>query len=175
MTSSAEIGLLIPAETGWDEALEWGRRAASAGAGRLWGSGDLAGVALLAALAWRVDVRVGAVVGAASAPTAVLAKHLTGLDVVAGGRLDVAVEAGPGAGAVLAVLAALGGGQAYYAEGPIPVAGARCLPPAAQRPAYPLWTARPVPAPADAPEPAGTPAGWSEAGLGVVEVTPWQT
>ena len=173
MTLSAEIGLLIPAETAWGRALEWAGRAASAGITRLWGAGDLAGVALLAALARRLDIRVGAVVAPASTPPAVLAKHLTGLDVVTAGRLDVAVEAGPGAEDVLPVLAALAGGRPYHSEGPAPVAGARCLPPAVQLPAYPLWTARP--APGATPGPAGTPAGWWDAGLGAVEVTPWES
>ena len=171
MTPSAEIGLLIPAETGWAEALDWGGRAAAAGVTRLWGCGDLAGVAVLSALARRLDVRVGAVVEPGSAPPAVLAKHLTGLDVVTGGRLDVAVEAGADAEAVLPVLAGLAGGRAYHSEGPVPVAGARCLPPAVQRPAYPLWTVRPVTDGSACPP--GTPDGWWDAGLGAVEVTPW--
>jgi alkanesulfonate monooxygenase SsuD/methylene tetrahydromethanopterin reductase-like flavin-dependent oxidoreductase (luciferase family) len=173
MTLSAEIGLLIPAETAWGKALDWAGRAASAGISRLWGAGDLGGLALLAALARRLDIRVGAVVAPGSAPPAVLAKHLTGLDVVAGGRLDVAVERGPEARDVLPVLAALAGGHAYQSEGPVPVEGARCLPPAVQRPAFPLWTARPVPeAPPGAP---GAPDGWWDAGLAAVEVTPWRS
>ena len=171
MTLTAEIGLMIPAETAWGKALEWAGRAASAGAVRLWGAGDLAGLALLSALGRRLAIRVGAVVAPASGPPAVLAKHLTGLDVVVAGRLDVAVEGGPQAGDVLPLLAALAGGQAYHSEGPVPVAGARCLPPAVQRPAYPLWTARP--APDGAPRPAGEPDGWRGAGLAAVEVTPW--
>lgn len=171
MTLSAEIGLLIPAETAWGKALDWAGRAASAGITRLWGTGDLAGVAVLSALARRLDIRVGAVVAPPWTPPAVLAKHLTGLDVVTAGRLDVAVEAGPEAEQVLPVLGALAGGQAYHAEGPVRVAGARCLPPAVQLPAYPLWTARP--APDGSPGPAGTPDGWWDAGLAAVEVTPW--
>lgn len=172
MTPSAEIGLLIPAETGWDQALDWAGRAASAGAARVWGSGDLGGVALLSALSRRLGVRVGAVVAPGAAPPAVMAKHLTGLDVVTAGRLDVAVEAGPGAADVLPVLAALAGGAAHHSDGPVPVEGARCLPPAVQRPAYPLWMARPAPEGSAAP--AGTPDGWWDAGLGALEVTPWE-
>ena len=133
MAGSAEIGLLIPADTGWDTALEWGRRAADAGAGRLWGRADLAGVGLLSALSRRLDVRVGAVVPVGGAPPAVLAKHLTSLDVVAAGRLDVAVEAGPGADDVLRVLEGLAGGEPAHSEGPVPVAGARCRPSTGRR------------------------------------------
>ena len=173
MAGSAEIGLLIPAETPWDQAIGWGRRALDSGAKRLWASGDLPALAVLSALARRLDLRVGAVVPVGSAPPAVLAKHLTSLDVVAEGRLDVAVEAGPGAGDVLALLAGLAGGEPCRSEGPIPVAGARCLPPAVQRPGFPLWEARPPEGPSA--EPAGTPAGWWQAGLGSVEVTPWST
>ena len=172
MTGSAEIGLLIPVDTSWDRALEWGGRAVEAGAARLWGPGDLAGVGLLSALSRSLDVRVGAVVPVGNAPAAVLAKHLTSLDVVAEGRLDVAVEAGPGVGEVLEILAGLAGGEPGRFEGSIPVTGARCLPPAVQRPAYPLWTARP-PAEGPSAQPAGTPVGWWQAGLGSVEVTPW--
>lgn len=180
MTGSAEIGLLIPAETPWDQAIGWGRRARDSGAKRLWASGDLAGLAVLSALARRLDLRVGAVVPVGGAPPAVVAKHLTSLDVVAEGRLDVAVEAGPGAGDVLAVLAGLAGGEPFGLEGPFPVAGARCLPPAVQRPGFPLWEARAAEGPPAAPEgpsaePMGTPAGWWQAGLGSVEVTPWPT
>ena len=173
MALSAEIGLLIPAETAWGQALDWAGRAVSAGTTRLWGAGDLAGLALLSALARRLDIRVGAVVAPASAPPAVLAKHLTGLDVVTAGRLDVAVEWGPGAEDVLPVLAGLAGGRPYHSDGPVAVEGARCLPPTVQRPAYPLWTARP--APEGPPGPAGTPDGWCQAGLAKVEVTPWES
>ena len=169
MTRAPEVGLLIPPGTGWDEAAAWGRRAEEAGAARLWAAEDCAPAALLGGLARLLSLRLGAVVRPGACPPALLAKQLTSLDVICGGRLDVAVEEGPGADGVLAVLAGMAGGEPFHSEGPVPVAGARCLPPSVQKPAFPLWRAGPP----GAELPAGMPEGWAEAGLATVAVTPW--
>ena len=181
----AEVGLLLPAGTGWGAALEWGRRAEAAGASRMWMADGRAAVVVLGGLFRRLGLRLGPVLRPGRPPATLLAKQLTSLDVVSGGRLDVAVEGSPGAEDVLTVLARLAGGQPYHSDGPIPVAGARCLPPALQRPTFPLWTAvgaTTTPGDtdtdtatdaADGGAPAALPAGWREAGLGVVAVTPW--
>jgi len=74
-------------------------------------------------------------------PVTVLAKQLTGLDVLIGGRLDVALPAGEDAAEVALVLRTLARGEQLFHEGTLSRAeGARCLPPSPQAGGFPLFS-----------------------------------
>ena len=168
-------GLLLPAETGWDQALDWGRRAEAAGARHLWVDDGAGPVPLVAGLLRRLGLRVGLVVRPIRRTPAVLAKEVNSLDVIGGGRLELAAYREEGAEATLALVAALADGEPRAVPGSDPAApAARCLPASVQRPHPPLWYAEPGwpdegSGPAGGP-PSWAPEGWAEAGLAGVSL-----
>ena len=162
MAPQATAGLLFPAGTGWEQALEWGRRAEAAGAGLIWVDDGQGPVPLVAGLLRRLGLRVGLLVRPGRRAPAILAKEVTSLDVISDGRLDVAAYREPGAEEAMDVVAALCGGQPVPVPGADPEApAARCLPPSVQRPHPPLWYATP----GWAGPPPWAPPGWIEAGM----------
>lgn len=153
MVRSAEIGLVLSGDDPWPSLLEWAGRCRSGGWRRVWLSDQGAAVAKAAGLGRSIpSLRIGLLVDPTRRLPTVLAKDLTSLDVVIGGRLDVAVDdrvgrpAGsepPGAAVVeetTAVLVGLAAGEPLSYEGDrVRAQGARCLPASPQRPAYPVW------------------------------------
>jgi alkanesulfonate monooxygenase SsuD/methylene tetrahydromethanopterin reductase-like flavin-dependent oxidoreductase (luciferase family) len=162
MAPQATAGLLLPAGTGWEQALEWGRRAESAGAGLIWVDDGHGPVPLVSGLLRRLSLRVGLLVRPGRRAPAVLAKEVTSLDVLSDGRLDVAAYREAGAEEALDLVATLADGQFVSVPGSDPEAPpARCRPPSVQRPHPPLWYATP----GWTGPPPGAPSGWLEAGL----------
>lgn len=163
----AGLGLLLRGNRPWPDLLSWSEAALGAGAARLWLSDEGAGLAKAAALSRRFPVlRIGLVVSLRRGALTVLGKALTSLDVVAGGRLDVAVEARPAEAAeAVLVLAALASGRPLHYTGVLVRAeGARCLPPSRQRPSFPLWRVEARGSGTVAG--LGAPAGWDRSGHG---------
>ena len=128
---------LISGQAGWDEA---DRRAA--GAERVWFGDEGPGLALAAGIGRRhPNVRIGVVVDPTRRPLTVLAKQLTGLDVLIHGRLDVAIPADARADEVATVLGILSRGEVLNHHGALATAeGARCLPPSPQPGGFPFFT-----------------------------------
>lgn len=127
---------LISGQAGWTEAD--GR---AAGADRLWFADEGPALALAAGVGRRHrGVRVGVLVDPARRPLTVLAKQLTGLDVLVGGRLDVALPEGDELGEAASVLRTLARGEELFHDGAlIRAEGARCLPPSPQDGGFPLY------------------------------------
>lgn len=192
MAPSAQAGLLLGGDTPWLTAAEWVGRCVAQGIERVWLSDRGAPVGLAAGLSRRWDrLRIGVAVDPRRRPLTVLAKELTSLDVITGGRLDVATldvatldaatldpgtldpkgldpqsEAGGGLRAeALFVLGTLADGRAFHHWGPaVKAEGARCLPPSVQRPSYPLWSV--IEAGPGHPWDMRVPEGWDRAGFG---------
>ncbi len=122
----------------WPDALSRALQCDAPG-GRLWFS-DRGGAAALAAAVGRRTrwLRLGLVIRPDRRALTVLAKQLTGLDVLLDGRVDAAVgqSAGEaGAAEVADVLQELSSGRPLHRSGPLVLsAGARCLPPSRQQP-----------------------------------------
>lgn len=123
----------ISGQTPWVDARGQASAAEESGRTRIWVTDEGAAVALAAGLGRVTDrLRIGLVVDPARRALTVLAKELTSLDVLIGGRLDVAVPATPAGDEAAAVLAGMGTGEPFDHDGPLAQArGARCLPPAA--------------------------------------------
>ena len=135
---------LISGSSEWRTALAPAARCESDGAARLWLSDEGAAVALGAGLGRRTGrLRIGLVVSPGRRPLTVLAKELSSLDVLLEGRLDVALVPGADQDELAedaAVLRRLASGAALVHASPrIQAQGARCLPPARQRPAFPVY------------------------------------
>ena len=113
-----------------------------AGADRLWFTDEGPALALAAGVGRRHDgVRIGVLVEPGRRPVTVLAKQLTGLDVLVGGRLDVALPDGPDTAEAALVLRTLARGEVLFHEGGVIRAeGARCLPPSPQPGGFPLYS-----------------------------------
>lgn len=133
---------LIRGDERWPSALS---RAAGCDApgGRLWLTDEGAAVALAAAVGRRTRyLRLGLVVRPHRRALTVLAKQLTGLDVLLAGRVDVALDqstADAEAAEVTAALVELSSGRPLSRRGALVISdGARCLPPARQQP-LPLY------------------------------------
>jgi alkanesulfonate monooxygenase SsuD/methylene tetrahydromethanopterin reductase-like flavin-dependent oxidoreductase (luciferase family) len=128
---------LISGKADWSEA-----EGRAAGAGRLWFTDEGPALALAAGVGRRHDgLRIGVLVDPARRPVTVLAKQLTGLDVLIGGRLDVALPKGDETAEVALVLRTLAQGEKLVHEGPLSRAeGARCLPPSPQAGGFPLFS-----------------------------------
>ncbi|MHB1444613.1 MAG: hypothetical protein ACYCTI_04850 [Acidimicrobiales bacterium] len=106
---------------------------------RLWLGDQGAAVALAAGVGRRTRwLRLGLVVQPHRRALTVLAKQLTGLDVLLAGRLDVALDQNTGeaeAAEVTEALRELFSGRPVSRGGPLVLSdGARCLPPARQQP-----------------------------------------
>ena len=129
---------LIRGDAEWSAALSQAVESDAPG-GRLWLGDQGAAVALAAAVGRRTRwLRLGLVVQPHRRALTVLAKQLTGLDVVLAGRLDVALDEGTGdteAEEVTEALKELSSGRPVSRGGPLVLSdGARCLPPARQQP-----------------------------------------
>lgn len=128
---------LISGKADWGEADE-----RAAGADRLWFTDEGPALALAAGIGRRhAGIRIGVLADPLRRPVTVLAKQLTGLDVLIGGRLDVALAEGKDTAEVAVVLRALARGEELFLEGRVSRAeGARCLPPSPQAGGFPLFS-----------------------------------
>ena len=128
---------LISGKADWSEV---DRRAK--GAARIWFDDDGPALALAAGFGRRrPELRVGVVIDPTRRPVTVLAKQLTGLDVLIGGRLDVALLNGEETAEVAEVLRTLAQGDELFHDGAwVRAEGARCLPPSPQKGGFPLFT-----------------------------------
>jgi len=129
---------LIAGDAEWPDALSRAVRCDGPG-GRLWFSDRGAAAALAAAVGRRTRwLRLGLVIEPDRRALTVLAKQLTGLDVLAEGRVDAAVDHSAGearAAEVAGVLQELASGRPLIRSGPLVLsAGARCIPPSRQQP-----------------------------------------
>jgi len=125
-------------DAAWPAALARAARC-DAPEGRLWLSDRGAAVALAAGLGRTTRwLRLGLVIQPSRRALTVLAKQLTGLDVLLAGRVDIAVDQGAGdaeAAEVTGVLRELSSGRPLSHSGPrVRSEGARCLPPSRQQP-----------------------------------------
>ena len=129
VAAGPEVGLLVPGSLPWTEVVGWAGRAEEAGAARVWvGPARGASIVLAGAVGRRTSLRVGVVVPVGEVAATVMAKHLNSLDVVIGGRLDVALLGTPDEVTQTAgVMRAMASGQAVSG-------GARALPAAVQQP-----------------------------------------
>ncbi len=132
----------------WPQVQECARRAEGLGFDSLWLTDDgydpLAALGALARLTSRV--RMGTLGLAISRrPVTVVAKALSTIDVVSGGRLVVGLRARPEDGparlteACQVLVGMFGGGPFSFAGTDIRVSNARCLPLPVQRPHPPIW------------------------------------
>jgi len=156
-----QIGLVLPSHGRWKEVAELASGAERLGVGSLWlsdppddsetGSGgfplepltSLAGLARVTATA-----RLGVLLRAGARPPTVVAKALSTIDVLSGGRVTVGLEERPDAGAaevdaldeaVQIMRGAFGGGPFTFQGRHHRCEGLRCRPRPLQRPAPPIW------------------------------------